>query len=122
MFIPNEGSPNVNNRVTDALHKYEKYTLAKPFKHSNVSAWIADLQHAWNTWHNSIKDPEHMAAVEITQQVIKCDDPDLKTWALQYSLKVGDSAYTVTDFLETVQRHDKNANAYQTKDYSCLTR
>jgi len=48
-----------------------------------------------------------MAAVEITQQVIKCDDPDLKTWALQYSLKVGDSAYTVADFLQTVQRHDK---------------
>jgi hypothetical protein len=93
--------------VTDALHKYEKYTMAKPFKQSNVSAWIADLQHAWNTWHNSIKDPEHMAAVEITQQVIKCDDPDWKTWALQYSLKVGDSAYTVADFLEAVQRHDK---------------
>ena len=32
-----------------------------------------------------------MAAVEITQQVIKCDDPDWKSWALQYSLKVGDA-------------------------------
>jgi hypothetical protein len=93
--------------VTDALHKYDKFTLAKPFKQNNVSAWIADLQHAWNTWRNAIKDPEHMAAVEITQQVIKCDDPDWKSWALQYSLKVGDAAYTVDDFLEAVQRHDK---------------
>ena len=93
--------------VTDALHKHEKYTLGQPFKQSNVSAWIVDLQHAWTTWHKSIKDPEHMSAVEITQQVIKCDDPDWKSWSLQYSLKVGDSAYTVTDFLEAVQRHDK---------------
>jgi hypothetical protein len=54
--------------VTDALHKYDKFTLAKPFKQNNVSAWIADLQHAWNTWRNAIKDPEHMAAVETTQQ------------------------------------------------------
>jgi hypothetical protein len=48
-----------------------------------------------------------MAAVEITQQVIKCDDPDWKSWALQYSLKVGDATYTVDYFLEDVQRHDK---------------
>jgi hypothetical protein len=81
--------------------------MAQLFKQSNVSTWIADFQHAWNTWHNSIKDLEHMAAVEITQQVIKCDDSDWKTWSLQYSLKIGDSAYTVADFLEAVQRHDK---------------
>ena len=61
------------------LQQYETYTMAKHFKQSNVSAWIANLQHAWNTWHNSIKDTEHMAAVEITQEVIKCDDPEWKT-------------------------------------------
>ena len=48
-----------------------------------------------------------MAAVEIMQQVIKCDDPEWKTWALQYSVKVGDSPSTVADFLKAVQRHDK---------------
>jgi hypothetical protein len=85
--------------VTDALHKYEKFTLAKPFKQSNVSAWIADLQHAWNTWQNAIKDPEHMSAVEITQQVIKCDDPDWKSWSLQYSSRLGTPLIQWTTFL-----------------------
>ena len=93
--------------VTDALHKYEMYTQAKPFNPNNVSAWIAKLLHAWTTYRNSITNPEHMAAVETLQQIIKCDEPEWKAWAFQYSLRVGDSAYTVSDLLDAVQRHDK---------------
>jgi hypothetical protein len=75
LFLRAMANKYEDSGVTDALHKYESYTLAKPLKPGIVSVWISNLLHAWTTWHNSIKDPEFMAAVEILQQVINVTIP-----------------------------------------------
>lgn len=97
--------------VTDAIAKYTHFANAKSFKPSDVPAWASTLEHAWSSWHNTVTDPSHMAAVEILRDILECDQDDWKAWALQFSLRQGSDPYTVDTLIEKVLAQDKLTHA-----------
>ncbi len=56
---------------------------------------------------NAATNPEHMAAVQLTREILQSDDEDWKSWALNFTTTQGDKPYSVADLMEKIVSQDK---------------
>ena len=115
MCLHNIAAKYVDTGVTDAITKHDAYVASKTFTPSNITKWVSGVEHAWAGWRNTVTDPEHMAAVELLQEILSSDNEDWKSWAYSFATQQGDKPYTVADLMEKVVNQDKLLNAGGTK-------
>jgi hypothetical protein len=115
MCLHNIAAKYIDTGVTDAITKHDAYVASKTFTPSNITKWVSGVEHAWAGWRNTVTDPEHMAAVELLQEILSSDNEDWKSWAYSFATQQGDKPYTVADLMEKVVNQDKLLNAGGTK-------
>ena len=57
--------------------------------------------------HSTHTNPEHMAAVQLTREILQSDNEDWRSWALNFTTTQGDKPYSVADLMEKIVSQDK---------------
>ena len=76
--------------VTDAISKYDAFVSATKFNPSNLNQWVSHIESTWSEWKNAATNPEHMAAVQLTREILQSDNEDWRSWALNFTTTQGD--------------------------------
>jgi|LauGreDrversion4_2_1035121.scaffolds.fasta_scaffold128010_2 hypothetical protein len=93
--------------VTDAISKYDAFVSATKFNPSNLNQWVSHIESTWSEWKNAATNPEHMAAVQLTREILQSDNEDWRSWALNFTTTQGDKPYSVADLMEKIVSQDK---------------
>jgi len=83
------------------------FVTATKLNPSALNQWVSNIESTWSEWKNAATNPEHMAAVQLTREILQSDDEDWKSWALNFTTTQGDKPYTVADLMEKIVSLDK---------------
>ena len=66
------------------------FVTATKLNPSALNQWVSNIESTWSEWKNAATNPEHMAAVQLTREILQSDNEDWRSWALNFTTTQGD--------------------------------